>query len=118
MKFPKLITSLGATATLLYVAGIATAQDATFPERGKPITLIVPYTAGGVTDTAARMMADGLQKELGTPVEVVNKAGAGSQVGLTELVRAAPDGYTLAYAVLPTVTTHYLDPARAAAYTR
>jgi hypothetical protein len=46
------------------------------------------------------------------------QAGAASQLALTELTRATPDGYTLSYAVLPTVTTHYLDPTRAAVYTR
>ena len=46
--------------------------------------------------------------------KVVNKAGAASQLGLTDLVRAAPDGHTLSYVVLPTVTTHYLVPGREA----
>lgn len=99
-----------------FVAGAAHAQS--FPAGGKPISIIVPYAPGGVTDTGARLMAAGLEQELKTTVNVVNKAGAASQVGLTELVRSAPDGYTLSYAVLPTVTTHYLDPARQAVYTR
>ena len=94
------------------------AQGSAFPARGKPITIIVPYAAGGVTDTGARLMAAGLEKELGTSVQVANKAGAASQLGLTDLVRSAPDGYTLSYVVLPTVTTHYLTPGRDAIYTR
>ena len=89
-----------------------------FPARGKNISLIVPYAPGGVTDAGARLMAAGLEKELGVSVQVINRVGGASQLGLTELVRAAPDGYTLSYAVLPTVTTHYLDPARRAPYTR
>jgi tripartite-type tricarboxylate transporter receptor subunit TctC len=93
-------------------------QAQEYPVRGKPITLIVPYAAGGVTDVTARLMAAGLEKELGASVQVANKPGAASQVALTELSRATPDGHTLSYAVLPTVTTHYLDPARAAVYTR
>ncbi len=97
---------------------VALAQSGAFPIRGKPITIIVPYAPGGVTDTGARLMAAALEKELGTSVQVVNKAGAASQLGLTDLVRAAPDGHTLAYAVLPTVTTHYLVPGRDAIYTR
>lgn len=97
-------------------AGAAQAQN--FPAAGKPITLIVPYAPGGVTDTGARLMAAGLEQELKSSVQVVNKAGAASQLALTELVRSTPDGYTLSYAVLPTVTTHYLDPARQAVYTR
>jgi tripartite-type tricarboxylate transporter receptor subunit TctC len=51
-------------------------------------------------------------------VQVVNRPGAGSQVALTQLVRAKPDGYTLSYIVVPTVVTHYLDPTRGAIYTR
>ena len=96
----------------------ALAQGAAFPARGKPITIIVPYAAGGVTDTGARLMAAALEKELSTSVQVANKAGAASQLGLTDLVRSAPDGYTLSYVVLPTVTTHYLQPGREAIYTR
>ncbi len=92
------------------------AQD--FPDKRKPISITVPYAAGGVTDTGARLMAAALEKMFGNSVQVVNKVGAASQLGLTELVRSAPDGYTLSYAVLPTVVTHYLDPSRGAIYTR
>jgi tripartite-type tricarboxylate transporter receptor subunit TctC len=100
-------------------AGLAAsrARAASFPD-GKPIALIVPYAPGGVTDTGARLMAAALEPLLKAPVRVVNRPGAASQVGLTELVRARPDGTTLSYVVLPTVVTHYLDPARAAIYTR
>ena len=96
----------------------ALAQGSAFPVRGKPVTIIVPYAPGGVTDTGARLMAAALEKELATPVVVANKAGAASQVGLMELARAKPDGYTLSYVVLPTVVTHYLVPGRDLTYTR
>src|SRR5687767_10414709 len=106
-------------AAILAASGmVAGAMAQEFPVKGKPITIMVPFSAGGVTDTSARMMAAEFEKELGTPVQVVNKPGANSQVGLSELVRAKPDGYTLSYATLPTVTTHYLDPTRGAVYTR
>src|SRR5262249_23639383 len=101
---------------LLSPAGPASAQ--TFPEPGKLITIIVPYAPGGIVDTTARMMAAALEGELHTSFVILNRAGAASQVGLTELVRAKPDGYTLAYAVLPTTVTHYLDPSREVIYTR
>jgi tripartite-type tricarboxylate transporter receptor subunit TctC len=107
---------LALALTLGAVTSGARAQE--YPARGKPITIIVPYAAGGVTDVTARLMAAGLERELATSVQVANKPGAASQLALTELARATPDGYTLSYAVLPTVTTHYLDPARAAVYTR
>ena len=57
----------------------ALAQGSAFPAPGRPITIIVPYAAGGVTDTGARLMAAGLEKELATPVVVANKPGAASQ---------------------------------------
>lgn len=111
----------GRLAALAMLGGLllsASAQAQDFPVKGKPMTIIVPYAAGGVADAGARLMAAALEKEFGTPVQVANKPGAASQVGLTELLRSKPDGYTLSTAALPTVTTHYLDPTRGAVYTR
>lgn len=104
-----------ACLTLLLADG---AQAQTFPERGRPITLVVPYTPGGGVDFVARIAAAALERELSTPVAVVNRAGGGGQLGLASMVRARPDGYTLAMVVKPTVLSHYLDPARNAGYTR
>ena len=103
-------------APLLAAPRLAAAQA--WPAPGRPISMIVPYAPGGGVDTAARMIAAGLEKELSTQVPVLNRAGAGSQIGATEMVRARPDGYTLLFAVLPTLITHYLDPSRNAPYTR
>src|SRR5690349_14791031 len=89
--------ALGALA-LCAMAAVHPAMAQDFPA-GKTITIILPYAPGGATDTAARLMAQGLEKELKTRVQIVNKAGAASQVGLSELVRATPDGFTLGYAV-------------------
>src|SRR3954463_5174077 len=73
----------------------------------KPIKLIVPLAAGGTGDTLARTVGDEMGKELGQPVVIENKPGAGGLVG-TELVAAAsPDGYTL-LAVSP---SHVINPA-------
>ena len=102
--------------SLVVFGGDACAQG--YPRAGRPITLMVPYAPGGATDTGARLMAAGMEPILKTSVQVVNRPGAGSEVGLTQLVRARPDGYTLSYLVVPTVVTHYLDPARQAIYTR
>lgn len=66
---------------------------AQYPER--PITMIVPFPPGGVTDTVARPIADALGKELGQSVVVENKAGAGGAIGTGEAARAKPDGYTI-----------------------
>lgn len=96
----------------------APAKKADFPQKGKAITLINPWPAGGGSDIAARILASLLEKDLGTAVEVVNKPGAAGQLGATELVRAKPDGYTLCYAVNPDVIAVYLNPDRKAIFTR
>lgn len=94
------------------------AKKVDFPQKGKAITFIVPYDAGGPTDVAARLLAVSMEKQLGTQVQVVNRPGAGSQVGITEMVRSKPDGYTLAYTVIPAAITVYLDPERKAIFGR
>jgi tripartite-type tricarboxylate transporter receptor subunit TctC len=109
---------------LLVLAGLlvpdrlpAQSPAAGFPG-GKPITLIVPYAAGGTTDSGARLLAARLEEILATRVQVVNRPGAASQVGLSSLLASPPNGYTLSYGVLPTVITHYSDPERQAPYAR
>jgi len=73
-------------------AGLALAQ---YPD--KPITLVVPYPAGGVTDLTARALADSMSKHLPQPVIVLNKPGAGATIGGGAVASAAPDGYTLGF---------------------
>src|SRR6266550_354367 len=70
---------------------IARAQA--YPSR--PITMIVPYTAGGPTDTVGRVVAERMRAELGQPVVLENVAGAGGSIGLGSVARAVPDGYTI-----------------------
>lgn len=94
------------------------AKKVEFPVKGRAITYIVPFDAGGAADMVARAIAPGLEKELGTPVQVVDKPGAGSQLGVTELARSRPDGYTIGVTNLPTTVTTYLDPERKAIYNR
>ena len=60
------------------------------------ITMIVPFAAGGITDTVARIVSDRMKASLGQAVVVENVTGAGGTIGLTRLFRSAPDGYTLA----------------------
>lgn len=69
----------------------------------KPIRVVVGYPAGGQTDMIARAYSDFLSKQLGQPVLVDNKAGAGGTVGAVEVKRAAPDGYTLMCSILTTL---------------
>jgi tripartite-type tricarboxylate transporter receptor subunit TctC len=69
----------------------AWAQD--YPS--KPVTMIVPFPPGGVADIVGRPLAAAMEKTLGQPVVVVNRAGAGGAVGMTAAAKSAPDGYTI-----------------------
>jgi tripartite-type tricarboxylate transporter receptor subunit TctC len=75
-----------------------------YPDR--PIRFIVPFPAGGGTDIWARMVAEGMQAELGQPILIENRAGAGGMVGTEVAAKAVPDGYTLLY----NITTHVQAP--------
>jgi tripartite-type tricarboxylate transporter receptor subunit TctC len=73
----------------------------------KPVTLIVPWGAGGGTDATARMIATLLEKELGVPVPVVNRTGGSGVVGHAAIASAAPDGHTIGVATLEIGSMHY-----------
>jgi tripartite-type tricarboxylate transporter receptor subunit TctC len=111
-------------ALALALAGICTpllAQTSTWPS--KPITLVVPFPAGGGTDLVVRALQPRLQKELGQPLVIDNRAGAGGTLGSALVARATPDGYTAGVA---TTSTHAVsvsvfpklpfDPAKDFAY--
>ncbi len=90
---------------------------AEYPVKGKPITVIVPWAAGGNADTFTRVLQPVLEKALGTRIEVVNVPGAGAQVGWTQFSRAKPDGYTVAHMSQPNLATIVHDPRRQAVFT-
>ena len=90
------VGTLLAGAALAAVLPNAAAED--FPVKGKPIRIVVPFTAGGGTDGQARIVAQKLGEVLGTTVVVDNKPGASTMMGASEVARAAPDGYTVLYA--------------------
>jgi tripartite-type tricarboxylate transporter receptor subunit TctC len=106
MKLPRrkvLHLAAGAVA-LAAIPRISRAQS--YPSR--PITMIVPFPAGGSTDTLARLMAERLRGSFRQPVIVENVAGAGGTIGVARASRAAGDGYTLS---IGTVSTHILTGA-------
>jgi len=82
----------------------------------KPVSLMVAYPAGGSTDVGARILASLAEKDLGQPLVVLNKVGAGGQVGWTEMVRQKPDGYYIGFINLPAINAAILDPDRKAAF--
>ena len=88
------------------------AQD--YPAR--PINLIVAAPAGGPMDVGARVLAAIAEKAIGQPIVIVNKVGAGGQVGWTELARSKPDGYTIGYIIMPGTNTVIADPERQATF--
>ena len=94
-------------ATVLSLGISASSGAATWPER--PVTLVVPLSPGGSTDATARLIAQGLSKELGQPVIVENRAGAGGNIGADYVSNAKPDGYTflLSTSTLTTNVTLY-----------
>jgi tripartite-type tricarboxylate transporter receptor subunit TctC len=75
------------------LALVVTSSQAAYPER--PVTLIVPWGAGGGTDATARIIGSLLEKEFGQPVNVVNRTGGSGVVGHAAIASAAPDGYTI-----------------------
>src|SRR5215469_2500578 len=93
MKLPRrefLHLAAGAAA-LPTVSRFARAQA--YPSR--PITMIVPFPAGGGTDVVARMVSEPMSRTLGQPIVIENVAGAGGTTGSTRAMRANPDGYTI-----------------------
>ena len=84
----------------LFVPAIALAQA--YPSR--PVELIIPFAPGGPTDIAIRLIQPQLSTNLGVPVVLVNKAGGGGAIGMDQVAKAKPDGYTLAATVRSTIT--------------
>jgi tripartite-type tricarboxylate transporter receptor subunit TctC len=82
-----------AAAIAAAVAGVQTAEAQNYPDR--TITMVVPFTAGGPTDTVTRLVAEAMQRDLGQQIIVENVQGAGGTIGAGRVAKAEPDGYTL-----------------------
>jgi tripartite-type tricarboxylate transporter receptor subunit TctC len=96
-------TPVAALGLALLAATSAAAQD--YPSR--PITLIVPYAAGGGNDVMARIVAEKMTRSLGQQIVIENKGGAGGSIATRQVAKAAPDGYTLG---LGGTGTHAINP--------
>lgn len=92
-------------ATLSAMSLGSPVQAQSFPDR--TITLVVPFAAGGSTDVVARIIAQKMSEDLGQQIVVQNVAGAGGNLGASNVARADPDGYTI---LMATVATHALNP--------
>lgn len=110
MKDSKTLSRRGFTLAL--AAGVAAGGFAALPASAqanypaKPITIVVPFAAGGTTDILARVIGEALKTELGQPVVIDNRAGAGGNIGGALAAKAAADGYTL---FMGTVGTHAIN---------
>ncbi|MET0184781.1 MAG: tripartite tricarboxylate transporter substrate binding protein BugE [Achromobacter sp.] len=106
-KIRTLVTAVSiAVGGFAAVAGSVAHAAENFPTR--PIRVIVPFAPGGSTDIIARLVTQRMSQELGQPLVVENKGGAGGAIGAAEAAKADPDGYTLSIA---TVSTMAVNPA-------
>ena len=97
---------LGFACALWLALGLMPAQAQDYPTR--PITLIVPFAAGGSSDVNARLIAERMSQQLGQPIVIENIGGAGGAVALARVAQAVPDGYTIVQGNSGTNTAVYL----------
>ena len=94
-------------ARILFGVAAALAAGAALAWPTKPITFVVPYPPGGGTDVIARIVQEPLSKQLGQPIVIENRGGAGGSIGTNVAAKAAPDGHTLLF----TLSSHSINPA-------
>ncbi len=102
MSTPRRTVALAAAAAALAAPAAPRAQQPAWPSRA--LRIVVPFQAGGATDTGARVIAEWLTKALPQPVIVENRAGAGGNIGAEAVAKADPDGYTLLMATIGTAS--------------
>lgn len=107
MHTKSILKCVFACAALVMAVGTSFAQTAaSFPQ--KPISMIVPWAAGGFTDVYARKVAEKMSQTLGQPIVVENKPGANGSIGTAFVAKSAPDGYTI---IVETADTHAINPS-------
>jgi len=102
MKFLRVLCC----AAVLALTGAAAAQEPQFPQKA-PIEITVLFPAGSSADVTARLLADGMSKQLGAKVLVVNRPGAGGAIGYKYVALQKPDGYSLVWNSNSISTTYY-----------
>jgi tripartite-type tricarboxylate transporter receptor subunit TctC len=113
IDLPKILSKvLALTTAAIMCCGEAAAQSTTFPNR--PVKVVVPFAAGGTSDLVARVFGEKVGAELGQPVVVENRTGAGGAIGMQAVIKSKPDGYTLvsmsaANAILPLLQENAYD---------
>src|SRR5579864_3878720 len=102
---PQKAAPMNKSISVLVIASFAVFAAVSAPARqypSRPLTIIVPFPAGGTTDPLARILAEGIKSSLGQPVIVENVPGAGGSIGVGRAARAPADGYTVVLGGLPT----------------
>jgi len=98
---------------LLFCAALSATASAADNYPSRPIRLLIPFPPAGITDLSGRLVAEGLRVKLGQPVVVENKPGANGVLGLRELLKAEPDGYTLMVGNLGSLVINYAIDTKA-----
>jgi tripartite-type tricarboxylate transporter receptor subunit TctC len=98
---------------LLFCAALSVSASAADNYPTRPIRLLIPFPPAGITDLSGRLVAEGLRAKLGQPVVVENKPGANGVLGLRELLKVDPDGYTLMVGNLGSLVINYAIDAKA-----
>ena len=102
---------LVATALIASTTASYAAAETTYPIPGKEIQLIIPWAAGGGTDAIGRMIANGLERELGATVIVINRTGGAGVIAHSEIGKSKPDGHTIGLPTVDLVTYKWLGMA-------